>query len=269
MRDVLNDLVRWWREGRPAWPPSSPPGERARPPGATMLVGAEGTAVGSVSGGCVEGAVYELCREVIESGHPGPARYGVSDDDAFEVGLPCGGTIELFVERVTATASRNSPRWPAPSRPASRSPSRPVSRVRPSGSAGTWWSGTTGARALGLARLDDAATDDGRGLLAAGRTGMLHYGPDGERRGDGVAVLASLAPPPADDRVRGHRLRRRGGPGRLVPRLPGDRLRRAARSSPPPGASPTPTRWSSTGRTATWAARPGPGRIDPRRCSAC
>ena len=64
-----------------------------------MFVDADGTAVGSISGGCVEGAVYELCREVADTGIPQP-RYGIGDDDAFEVGLPCGGTIELFVERV-------------------------------------------------------------------------------------------------------------------------------------------------------------------------
>src|SRR5882672_12154066 len=72
-----------------------------RPAGATMLVGPEGTAVGSVSGGCVEGAVYELATEVTGSGVPVLQRYGVSDDDAFAVGLTCGGTIDIFVEPVS------------------------------------------------------------------------------------------------------------------------------------------------------------------------
>src|SRR5689334_18105028 len=71
-----------------------------RPAGATMLVGADGSAVGSVSGGCVEGAVYELAKEVAGSGVPLLQRYGVSDDDAFAVGLTCGGIIDIFVERV-------------------------------------------------------------------------------------------------------------------------------------------------------------------------
>src|SRR5690606_9436402 len=71
-----------------------------RPAGATMLVGADGTAVGSVSGGCVEGAVYELCQEAIRTGMPKAKRYGISDDAAFEVGLTCGGIIDLFVERI-------------------------------------------------------------------------------------------------------------------------------------------------------------------------
>src|SRR4051794_41316298 len=74
-----------------------------RPAGATMLVGPDGTAVGSVSGGCVEGAVYELSREVAASGGPVLQRYGVSDDDAFTVGLTCGGIIDIFVEPVSRT----------------------------------------------------------------------------------------------------------------------------------------------------------------------
>ena len=69
-----------------------------RQPGAPMVVSPEGEPVGSVSGGCVEGAVYELAQEVMASGEPVLQRYGVSDDDAFAVGLTCGGTIRLFVE---------------------------------------------------------------------------------------------------------------------------------------------------------------------------
>src|SRR5437588_454647 len=71
-----------------------------RPPGAVMLVGPDGSAVGSVSGGCVEGAVYELALEVAATGTPVLRRYGVSDEDAFAVGLTCGGIIDVFVERV-------------------------------------------------------------------------------------------------------------------------------------------------------------------------
>src|SRR5512144_963876 len=66
-----------------------------------MLVGPDGTAVGSVSGGCVEGAVYELAQEVVGSGTPVLQRYGVSDDDAFAVGLTCGGILDVFVEKVS------------------------------------------------------------------------------------------------------------------------------------------------------------------------
>ncbi len=60
---------------------------------------ADGTVVGSVSGGCVEGAVYELCRAALESGLPVLQRFGYSDEDAFAVGLTCGGVLDVFVQR--------------------------------------------------------------------------------------------------------------------------------------------------------------------------
>src|SRR5438552_6761021 len=103
MRDVMEPLLEWWPSGATVgigtvvstW--SSAPLE----PGAAMLVGPDGTAVGSVSGGCVEGAVYELAQQARESHTPRLQRYGVSDDDAFAVGLTCGGIIDVFVESVS------------------------------------------------------------------------------------------------------------------------------------------------------------------------
>src|SRR5258705_13204273 len=102
MRDVLAELTRWWGDGQPVGMATVVGTWRSapRPAGGTMLVGRDGTAVGSVSGGCVEGAVYELCQAAIETGEPVLQRYGISDGDAFEVGLTCGGIIDLFVERV-------------------------------------------------------------------------------------------------------------------------------------------------------------------------
>ena len=112
MRDVLDDLVGWWQAGETVgvgtvvgtWR-SAP-----RPPGASMLVGPDGTAVGSVSGGCVEGAVYELAKDAVETGAPALQRYGVSDDDAFAVGLTCGGIIDVFVEPISRESSPSSGR---------------------------------------------------------------------------------------------------------------------------------------------------------------
>src|SRR3990170_4331946 len=102
MRDVLDQLQDWWTQGAEVglatvvstW--SSAP----RQPGASMLVGPDGRAAGSVPGGCVEGAVYELATEVRDGREPVLQRYGVSDSDAFAVGLTCGGIIDIFVERV-------------------------------------------------------------------------------------------------------------------------------------------------------------------------
>src|SRR5699024_11818116 len=71
-----------------------------RGPGASMLVSASGEVTGSVSGGCVEGAVYEEALEVIRTGVPVRRTYGVSDEDAFSVGLTCGGTLHMFIEPV-------------------------------------------------------------------------------------------------------------------------------------------------------------------------
>src|SRR3954452_5212359 len=105
MREVLDRLLPWWRAGEPGGMATVVDTFRSapRPPGASMLVGPDGSAVGSVSGGCVEGAVYELAQEVVADGRPRLHRYGVSDDEAFEVGLTCGGILDVFVERVDAT----------------------------------------------------------------------------------------------------------------------------------------------------------------------
>jgi xanthine dehydrogenase accessory factor len=169
-----------------------------RPAGATMLVGPDETAVGSVSGGCVEAAVYELCTRVISTGMPLRQQYGISDDDALEVGLTCGGIIDLFVERVDRAT------FPELGDVAeSINTGEPVAAItcvegppdRLGGRIIVWPDRRSGT--LGSQRLDDAATDDGRGLLAGGRSGVLHYGHDGERRGDEIALfVASHAPRP-------------------------------------------------------------------------
>src|SRR3954447_17637182 len=95
--------MEWWRAGETvgvgtvvATFQSAP-----RPAGASMLVGPDDTAVGSVSGGCVEGAVYDLAESVVSSGAPVLERYGVSDDDAFAVGLTCGGILDVYVEKIS------------------------------------------------------------------------------------------------------------------------------------------------------------------------
>src|SRR3954464_5233968 len=102
MRDVLRDIAKWYAEGETfglatvveTWR-SAP-----RPAGAAMAVSADGEAVGSVSGGGVEGAVYDLAQRVVADGAPVVQRYGVSDDEAFAVGLTCGGIMDILVERV-------------------------------------------------------------------------------------------------------------------------------------------------------------------------
>jgi xanthine dehydrogenase accessory factor len=199
MRDVIDDLLPWWAAGGTVgmgtvvetWK-SAP-----RQPGAAMLVGPDGTAVGSVSGGCVEGAVFELASGVRDGGQPVLQRYGVSDDDAFAVGLTCGGIIDVFVEpinRATFPDLDEVAEDIRAGRPvavatlvagADRLGGRLV--IRPDSVSGS----------LGSARLDAAVRDDARGLLEQGRTAALHYGADGERRLDDISVfVASYAPRP-------------------------------------------------------------------------
>ncbi|WP_026369180.1 XdhC family protein [Kallotenue papyrolyticum] len=75
-------------------------GSAPRQVGAKMVVTAGGAVAGSVSGGCVEGAVFEECQRTIKTGRPKLLTFGVSNEQAWEVGLACGGTIEVFVERL-------------------------------------------------------------------------------------------------------------------------------------------------------------------------
>lgn len=104
MRELIGPLRAWYTEGGTIGLATVVAAYRSapRPPGAVMAVSASGEVAGSVSGGCVEAAVYEVAREVLRTGTAQSERYGISDDEAFAVGLTCGGTIEVFVEPVSA-----------------------------------------------------------------------------------------------------------------------------------------------------------------------
>jgi xanthine dehydrogenase accessory factor len=205
VRDVLDQLSTWWEAGERVAVGTVVATFRSapRPPGASMLVGPGGEAVGSVSGGCVEGAVYERAQEALQGSTPTLERYGVSDDDAAAVGLTCGGILDVFVEvvdrssfpdldEVVADVRAHRPvaivtviEHPDPSRVGRRLVVRPAGSDRPT------------QRSLGSERADQAVVDDALGLLAAGRTETLTYGPEGERRGDGMRVfVSSLTPAP-------------------------------------------------------------------------
>jgi len=101
MREVLDDVERWRADGRRIAVARvvGVEGSGPRDPGATMVVNDAGEVAGSVSGGCVEGAVVEEALAVLAGDHRrGVVSFGYSDDDAFAVGLTCGGTIYVFVE---------------------------------------------------------------------------------------------------------------------------------------------------------------------------
>lgn len=201
MRDVLDNLLAVWRAGGTAGVGTVVRTFRSapRPAGAAMVVAPDGTVSGSVSGGCVEGAVYELATEVAADGVPRLQRYGVSDDDAFAVGLTCGGILDIFVEPVSRRvfpeladiAADITAHRPAAVATVITHPD-PAWLGRRIVIRGDELSGT-----FGSARADDAVTDDARGLLASGRSEVLTYGPDGQRRGEGLEVfVASYAPRP-------------------------------------------------------------------------
>jgi xanthine dehydrogenase accessory factor len=166
-----------------------------------MAVSATGEAAGSVSGGCVEGAVYEVAQSVMESGEPSLQRYGVSDDDAMAVGLTCGGIIDVFVQPVSR---ETFPELPVIA--SAIEDHRPVavatvvsvsSGSRPAVGARVLVWPDRAAGSLGVDGLDVAVVDDARGMLSTGVTGLRHYGPHGERRRDEVGVFVeSYAPPP-------------------------------------------------------------------------
>lgn len=100
MKDVLDDIERWRADGRRVAVARvvNVRGSGPRGPGATMAVSEDGEVAGSVSGGCVEGAVVTAALEVLAQGAPRLVEFGYSDDEAFAVGLTCGGIITLFVE---------------------------------------------------------------------------------------------------------------------------------------------------------------------------
>jgi xanthine dehydrogenase accessory factor len=102
MREVLPELLEWWRAGEEVGVGTVVATFRSapRPPGASMLVGPDDTAVGSVSGGCVEGAVVEEAADVIADGKPRMLEFGVADETAWRVGLSCGGRIKVYVEKL-------------------------------------------------------------------------------------------------------------------------------------------------------------------------
>ncbi|MCA1186406.1 MULTISPECIES: XdhC/CoxI family protein [unclassified Saccharopolyspora] len=200
MRDVLDEVFQRWESGESVGLGTVVATFRSapRPPGASMLVTEGGEAVGSVSGGCVEGAVYERATAVLDGEPAALQRYGVSDDDAFAVGLTCGGILDVFVERV----DRDSfPDFDAVAKSVREEEPVAVATVvdhpdpaRVGAHLLVWRERTQGG--LGEARVDDAVADDARGMLASGRSGVLEYGPQGQRRGEGMRVFVNAFEPP-------------------------------------------------------------------------
>ncbi|MFJ6392252.1 XdhC family protein [Streptomyces sp. NPDC091972] len=216
MLDLAEDLHRWMEEGRAFAVATvvAVGGSAPRGPGAALAVDIEGTVIGSVSGGCVEGAVYDLCVQALQHGDTVVERFGYSDEDAFAVGLTCGGIIDIMVTPVGTDA---------PGRPVLRSALSAAVRgepaalarvvrgpadllgtallVRPGESVGepsrpsraSSYEGGLG----GHTELDRTAAGEALAMLDAGRTGTVDLSADGSRCPDGLTLLIeSSAPAP-------------------------------------------------------------------------
>ncbi|MDT0614839.1 XdhC family protein [Streptomyces lancefieldiae] len=202
MLDIAEELHRWVEQGRDVAVATvvAVSGSAPRRPGAALAVDAGGTAIGSVSGGCVEGAVYELCRQALQDGETVLERFGYSDEDAFAVGLTCGGVIDILVTPVRAddparpvlasalaAAARGEPAAVARivSGPAELTGRALV--VRPDGS----HTGGFGAHP----ELDRTVAAEAGAFLDAGRTGTLEIGEQGSRCGAPLTLLVESSVP--------------------------------------------------------------------------
>ncbi|MGW6645076.1 XdhC family protein [Streptomyces iakyrus] len=202
MLDIAEELNRWVEQGRDFAVATvvAVGGSAPRQPGAALAVDADGTAIGSVSGGCVEGAVYELCEQALRDGETVLERFGYSDDDAFAVGLTCGGVIDILVTPVRA-ADPVRPVVASALTAAARGEAAAVARivsgppgltgrallVRPDGS----HDGGFGAHP----ELDRTVAAEAGAFLDAGRTGTLEIGERGSRCGAPLMVLVESSVP--------------------------------------------------------------------------
>ncbi|MFI9030676.1 XdhC family protein [Streptomyces sp. NPDC053560] len=217
MLDIADELNRWVEQGRDFAVATvvGVGGSAPRQPGAALAVDRDGTAIGSVSGGCVEGAVYELCQQALETGEPVLEQFGYSDEDAFAVGLTCGGIIDILVTPVRASAPEPSQGPDDPSAPVDSTSRTLVAAVAAAVSAeaaalARIVSGPAdllgrallvradGSRAGSLGghpELDRTALQETRALLDAGRTTTVEIGADGSRCGVPLTLLVESSVP--------------------------------------------------------------------------
>ncbi|MDX3452856.1 XdhC family protein [Streptomyces sp. ME02-8801-2C] len=204
MLDIARELSRWLDEGRDFAVATvvGVSGSAPRGPGAALAVDADGTAIGSVSGGCVEGAVYDLCTQALADGETVRERFGYSDEDAFAVGLTCGGVLDILVTPMPADGPGRKVLQVALSAAArggavalarvTRGPAELLGRplaVRQDGS----YDGELG----GHPDLDRTVVQEARSLLNAGRTGTFDIAQDGSHcEPDLTVFVESSVPPP-------------------------------------------------------------------------
>ncbi|MEV5238041.1 XdhC/CoxI family protein [Streptomyces cinnamoneus] len=212
MLDIAPELAQWCAQGRDFAVATvvAARGSAPRQPGAALAVDADGTATGSVSGGCVEATVYELCRQALATGASVLERFGDDERDPFAVGLTCGGAIDVLVTPVragTPAAGTLATALAAAARGEAVAVVRALDGpagllghvlcVRPDGSQDDAPDGSPSGSLGGDARLDRAAADAARAMLDAGRTSIVRIGADGSWCGAATTLLVeTTAPPP-------------------------------------------------------------------------
>ncbi|MEU6231272.1 XdhC/CoxI family protein [Streptomyces sp. NPDC047042] len=203
MLDIADELNRWLEEGRDFAVATvvAVSGSAPRGPGAALAVDADGTAIGSVSGGCVEGAVYDLCTQALTDGQAVRERFGYSDEDAFAVGLTCGGVLDILVTPIPTDSPDRKTFQAALAAVAQgeetalacvvQGPAQLLGRalaVRHDGS----YEGDFG----GHPDLDHAVVTEARSLLQAGHTGTFDIARDGSICEPDLTVLVESSVPP-------------------------------------------------------------------------
>lgn len=207
MLNIADELHAWCRAARPFALATvvRVGGSAPLPLGTSLAVDAEGNAIGGVSGGCVEGAVYDLCRRVLEADGPAAVRerFSHSDEDAFAAGLTCGGELDVLVQRVDPTAE---PHLATALGAVAAGRSVAVARVveGPRELLGRTLSvlddgdpGAYGGTLGGDERQDRAAADRARAQVRTGRTARAGIGGNAATCPDGLTLLIHVhAPPP-------------------------------------------------------------------------
>jgi xanthine dehydrogenase accessory factor len=198
MLNIADTLHRWCREARPFALATvvDVHGSAPLPAGTSVAVDEDGHAVGSISGGCVEGAVYDLCRQVLhDRGAPQRTWFGYSDDDAFAVGLTCGGELDVLVQHIDPAAQ------PHLSTALSEiTHGRPVAVAQvvdgPEHLLGSTLSVLGGDHAtygcVDGGPADRAVADQARAMLRAGRTARVDIGGTGDGCPERLSVLVHV-----------------------------------------------------------------------------
>ncbi|MFF3336467.1 XdhC family protein [Streptomyces sp. NPDC002888] len=201
MLNIADTLSAWCREDRPFALATviQVSGSAPLPPGTALAVDTDGTVVGSISGGCVEGVIYDLCQQVLhDDSPPTRARFGYSDDDAFAVGLTCGGEIDILVQRVepadqphlTVALDEVVQGRPAAMAQIVDGPDELLGRTLSLIGEDSAYDGT-----LGGENEDRAVVAGARALLRAGRTGLAEVGGDADTCPQRLSVLVHTHAP--------------------------------------------------------------------------